>query len=152
MFSFDYNNAYPAIINQLPKSSLGYKTNNIYPSFPPLMKDGRSVVSSWNAESSVDKKIKTDNGITSNFEYRKYLTKHAVEIMEMNYNETANDTGASFLNPVKKTSNMPFLYGSVNEKAAPVGFENTDLKEMYLSREQLYSRKCVPTIRAENIR
>jgi hypothetical protein len=151
MFSFNYKNAYPDIINQQPKSSLGYKTNNIYPSFPPLMKDGRSVISSWDTETSLNRFIKEKNDIRTNWEYRRFLTKNAVNIMETNFNETANDTGSAIKQDEQRSSNAPFLYGSIHEKAQPTGFESSDLKEIYLSREQLYSRKCVPTIRAENV-
>lgn len=151
MFSFDYKNAYPNVINRIPKSNLGYNTNNVYPSFPPLMNDGRSVVSSWDPESSLNQKLKNDNHITTNWEYRKYLTKNAISVMEMNYNDTANDTGSTFTPNEKTTSNNPFLYGSINEKPTQIGFENSDLKETYLTREQLYSRKCVPTINAKDL-
>ena len=146
MFSFEYKNAYPEVINKYPKSSLGYNTNNKYPIFPPLMNDGRSVISSWNPESSINNKLRKENGIETNWDYRRFLTKNAVEIMEKNYNETANDTGSTFITQPPSTSNSPYLYDSINEKLPPVGFENSDLKEMYLTREQLYSRKCAPTL------
>lgn len=140
MLSFEYKNAYPV-------SSLGYHTNNKYPIFPPLMKDGRSVISSWNAESSINDKIRKENGIVTNWDYRRYLTKNAATVMENNYNETANDTGSMFIEQTRQTPNSPFLYGSINEKAIPYGFEESDLKDNYLSREQLYSRKCAPTLK-----
>jgi hypothetical protein len=146
MFSFEYKNAYPEVINKYPKSSLGYNTNNKYPIFPPLMNDGRSVISSWNTESSLNNKIRKENGIETNWDYRRFLTKNAVEIMEKNYNETANDTGSTFITQTHSSLNTPYLYDSINEKTSPIGFENSDLKEMYLSREQLYSRKCAPTL------
>jgi len=147
MFSFDYKNAYPDIINKYPKSSLGYDTNNKYPFFPPLMNDGRSVISSWNPESIINDKIRNENGIKTNWEYRNYLIKNAVNIMNKNYNETANDTGFMYPKQTTTTSNSPFLYSSINDKKTPVGFESSDLKEIYLNREQLYSRKCAPTFK-----
>ena len=41
-----------------PSSSLGYNTNNKHADFPPLMNDGRSVVSSWVPESTVNASLK----------------------------------------------------------------------------------------------
>lgn len=145
--SSDLNDAYPKIINQYPKSSLGYKTNNLYQTFPPLMNDSRSVISSWNAETSLNDKIKSENGIRTNWEYRKFLTKNATEIMRDNFNETANDTGSSFISPYKMSNNFhPQLLNSINDKTDEISnYQTSDLKEMYLSREQLYSRKFVPT-------
>lgn len=146
MFTSDYKNAYPEIINKYPKSSLGYNTNNKYPIFPPMMKDGRSVISSWNTESSVNNKIRKENGIETNWDYRRFLTKNGTDIMEQNYNETANDTGSTFITQTTPSLNSPFLYKSIDENPPSIGFENSDLKNMYLTREQLYSRKCAPTL------
>jgi len=151
MFSFDYKNAYPEVINKYPKSNLGYNTNNKYPVFPPLMNDGRSVISSWNPESTLNNKIRKENGIETNWEYRKFLTKNAVDIMEKNFNETANDTGFTYSLQTTASTNTPFLYGSIIENTTPVGFENSDLKELYLTREQLYSRKCAPTVKISDL-
>jgi hypothetical protein len=135
-----------------PKSSLGYKTNNKYPIFPPLMADGRSVISSWDTEATLNAQIRKQNGIMNNWDYRQYLTKNANKIMEYNYNETANDTGHVFVPDSKSGSNSPFLYGSIYEKPASVDFNNGDLKEMYLTREQLYSRKCAPSIKESELK
>jgi hypothetical protein len=151
MFSTEYKRAYPDIINQYPKSNLGYTTNTKYPTFPPLMQDGRSVISSWNTEPTINKKICNDNAINNNWEYRKFLTKNALDIMKYNFNETANDTGNMFipeqLQPTNNNvKNAPFLFKSSNEITTPFGYETSDLKETYLSREQLYLRKVVPTI------
>ena len=156
MFSFNYKNAYPDVINQLPKSSLGYKTNNIYSQFPPLMADGRSVISSWNTEPSMNDKLRKDNNIQSNWEYRKFLTKNAINIMTTQFNETANDTGYMFISKeqedqTEKLKNTPFLFNSLNEQTKPQGYQTSDLKEIYLTKEQLYSRKVAPTIPASSV-
>jgi hypothetical protein len=110
------------------------------------MKDGRSVISSWNTESSVNNKIRKENGIETNWDYRRFLTKNGTDIMEQNYNETANDTGSTFITQTTPSLNSPFLYKSIDENPPSIGFENSDLKNMYLTREQLYSRKCAPTL------
>ena len=140
-------NAYPEVINQYPKSSLGYKSNNLYRSFPPLMADGRSVISSWNTESSTNDQLKKMNSIQTNWDYRRYLTKNAVEVMSLNFNETANDTGFSFppSSAPSAPPSSPYLYNSLNEQTQPQGYMESDLKNMYLSREQLYSRRVAPT-------
>ena len=53
--------AYPKYINDtLPRSKLGYTTNNRYPNFPPKMADGRSLISSWNSESVTDSAFKQE--------------------------------------------------------------------------------------------
>ena len=153
MFSFASNSqtvdcAYPIIKEQLPQSSLGYNTNTVYPQFPPIMADGRSLVSSWQPESAANDHLLKTNDIKSNWEYRKYLTQHGYKVMEYNFKETCNDTGY-FIPPAEvghRDKNAPHLYSSFNDNSKPVGYQESDLKSMYLSKEQLNSRKVAPTV------
>ena len=156
MFSFAQNSssidcAYPVIKETVPKSALGYNTNNMYPQFPPMMADGRSAISSWQPESAVNDKLIKTNDIKSNWEYRKYLSQHGYQIMEYNFRETCNDTGYHIITPElgKKTPptvDVPYNYASYGDNTHPPGYQDSDLKQIYLSREQLNSRKVAPTI------
>jgi uncharacterized protein YwqG len=146
MFSFSNESSSSLVI---PKSSLGYKTNNKYKQFPPMMKDGRSVISSWQNETQINHELIKDNNITSNWQYRQYLTKHADTIMEYNYRESANDTG--YILPTKQKEKekkneliIPYTFDSLNDKTKP--FESSDLKNLYLTREQLNAKKIAPII------
>ena len=160
MFSFAFNsqsveNAYPSYIKEtIPPSSLGYETNNKYPLFPPKMADGRSVISSWNPESELNHKLKQEQGLYNstnpNWEYRKFLQNNGYKIMEHNYYETANDTGGYLPNNSKEVKsfserNAPNWFDSYGDTKKPKGYENSDLKELYLTREQLNARKIAPT-------
>ena len=167
-FGFDAqmtNSAYPSYIKEtLPASYLGYGTNNRYPAFPPKMQDGRSVISSWVPESVMDHEYWKEHDfqhttpLNPNWMYRRYLKKNAYEIMAKNFQETANDTGAQIprenqMTPemteqTKKEAHAPFLYAALNDSRTPQGYESSDLKSLYLSREQLQSRKSAPTFNA----
>ena len=159
MFSFAYNSAsidcaYPVIKETVPQSALGYNTNNLYPKFPPIMADGRSAISSWQPESAVNDKLIKNNDIKSNWLYRKYLTQHGHQVMEYNFRETCNDTGYHVITPElgQKTAgqvkvDVPYNYTSYGDNTHPTGYQDSDLKQVYLSREQLNSRKVAPTIR-----
>ena len=48
-------------------------------------------------------------------------------------------------------NSTPFLFNSVVDNAKPFGYANSDLKEIYLSREQLNARKISPAITQEEI-
>jgi glucan-binding YG repeat protein len=141
--------AFPVIKETVPKSSLGYNTNNKYPEFPPLMSDGRSITASYQPESSINNEILHLNNIKSNWEYRNYLVANANQIMETNFRESCNDTGyfvkqyeVPFSNEVvKDTNNPPFHYNKDNLDQKPFGYASSDLKDMYLSREQLNDKK-----------
>jgi len=144
------NNAYPSN-KVVPESSLGYHSNNQYDNFPPLMSDGRTVVASWQPESVINNQIIHENGIQSNWQYRKYLTHNANKIMKINYEEACNDVGYVAREYEPRNTTNPFLYKSFLDNAKPFGYETSDLKENYLSREQLNSRKVSPAITQEQL-
>jgi hypothetical protein len=144
---------YPETDNIPSKSQLGYGTNPQYPSFPPMMQDGRSVISSWQPESVANNKIIKENSINSNWVYRNFLTKNAKKIIDVNRIETMNDTGyevPSFRHTVND-KNVPYLYNdfkNINEMTnieEPGKRSPSDLKTLYMSREELNSRKVVPS-------
>lgn len=175
MFSYSFgldaqmtDAAYPAYIKEtLPASKLGYGTNNRYPQFPPLMQDGRSLMSSWTPESVVDRQYWQDNaaqfrgaGMSPNWMYRRHLQKHGLDVIAQNFRETANDTGFSAAalaqaqgqapaSSTPQNRNIPYMFTSLNDAASSEtvpGYESSDLKSLYLTREQLQARKSAPTI------
>lgn len=147
--------AYPIIKETIPRSSLGYSTNNKYPEFPPLMSDGRSIIGSWQPESTENANIIESNNIKSNWEYRRYLTKNSKEIQEYNFRESCNDVGY-FIRPIDLPSiqsntvsdyNVPYMFRTILDNSKPNGYQESDLKNLYLSREQLNARKISPVVK-----
>lgn len=157
MFSFannseNINKAYPDVKETLPKSYLGYDTNTQFPAFPPKMSDGRSLISSWQPESIINDNLIKQNNIESNWMYRKYLTENAKKIMEYNFRESCNDTG--YIIPPyddKSDKNSPHMFKSFNDQSKPNGYQDSDLKQMYLTREQLNSKKVSPVVTQEQL-
>ena len=149
MFS-NYEN-FCSNVKEIPKSSLGYNTNNKYPEFPPLMDDGRAVTASYQPESVINQHIIHKNNIQSNWEYRKYLTENATKIMEMNSREAFNDNGYTirFDDLMNNRLSAPYSYTSPNDNSRPLGYMNSDLKNTYVSREQLESRRISPVVTQE---
>ena len=142
-------NAYFGIRDVLPSSALGYHTNNRYEGFPPLMSDGRSVQASWQPEAAQNKAIIQQNGIRSNWQYRQYLTHHAKEIMRADMTESANDVGY-YQRYLDIDPNDRTLAGQPQPQNAirTPGYidRSSDLKNAYLSREQLEARMISPAI------
>ena len=154
----DINCAYPVIKETIPKSSLGYNTNNKYPEFPPLMSDGRSVVASWQQNTVVNKNIVESNNLKTNWQYRQYLTHNANEILKQNFTEASNDVGyfKRYIEPpiISVQSDLPkqpYVYKSNMDQRTSLGSQDSDLKQLYLSREQLNSRKISPAITQEEL-
>ena len=149
----EVNCAYPIIKESIPKSSLGYNTNNKYPEFPPLMMDGRAITASYQPESVLNESLIRDNGIKSNWEYRKFLTENAPKLMQYNLRESCNDSGyyKRYEDIVNSTTSKPHYYTSPTDNSRPFGYASSDLKDLYLSREQLNATKVSPVITQEEL-
>ena len=151
--------AYPIIKESIPASHLGYKTNNRYDGFPPLMSDGRSVVAGAGSETlhqnSILKQMNSNLGSTSsinNAQYREYMVKNARKIMETDFRNASNDVGyyERFVDQIRQDNagnGTPYLYTSVEEKAKPLGYSENDLKSIYLTREELDARRSTAAFR-----
>ena len=127
----------------------GYHTNNKYEGFPPVMSDGRTITASYQPEAILNEHLVKESGVRSNWEYRQYLIKNGKEIMKYNCTQAANDVGY-----VKRWADLdagssystPYLYSSASNSARPAGYQSSDLKDLYLSREQLQARMVAPEI------
>ncbi len=154
MFSFSskFQNYNSNVQECISKSTLGYGTNPVYPEFPPIMMDGRAIVASDQPEAVLNNALIKELGIQSNWEYRNYLTKNAQDIMKYNYRESSNDVGYfKRYQDTPKEYNVPFVYPSFISDEIPNGYQTSDLKQNYLSREQLNARRVAPVIKKDEI-
>jgi hypothetical protein len=74
--------------------------------------------------------------------------------MEINQIDAVNASGhGSFeVNPIEQEQrNTPFMYSSVMDKREPFGYTTSDIKDLYLSRNELQSRMVAPEITQEQI-
>lgn len=131
-----------------PESTLGYNANNQYAGFPPKMDDARALVAAWQPEAVVNHNLVKSVGVQSNWQYRKYLTKNADDIIRYNREEAFNDIGyyKRFTEAPIESTKTPYLYSSIMDNTDVRGVDNSDLKQLYLSREQLASRMTSPSI------
>ena len=65
-------------------------SNNIHFNSPPIMMDGRNFAT-WQPGSVVNEQIRENNNITSNWDYRTFLQKNAVNIMKSNSDSACNN-------------------------------------------------------------
>ena len=126
-------------------------SNNIHFNFPPIMADGR-IFSSWQPDAVVNENIQKQENIHSNWSYRQYMTKNALQIMKYNNMESCYDLGLtthfySDSDPASKVNASPFLFKTTYDTNTPgFGYNNSNLKSPYISREQLNSRMMAPSI------
>ena len=127
-------------------------SNNIDFNFPPLMSDGRNYAS-WQPDAVINNRIKNKEGIKSNWEYREYLQKNGLQIMNFNTQESCYEIGLNSHYQTDKTpsDNVPYTFKGVFDTQKPgFGYCNSDLKSPYISREQLNSRLISPSINPAN--
>lgn len=145
----NFESAYPNMKETIPPSKLGYHANNKYDGFPPIMSDGRTVTASYQPEAILNEHLIKEVGLGTNWEYRQYLIKNGKEIMKYNCVQAANDVGyvARYTDLQSGSSySTPYTYSATTSVERPKGYQASDLKDMYVSREQLQSRMIAPEI------
>jgi len=131
---------------------LGYSANNQYGDFPPLMSDGRSSIASWQPEAIRNNELLQANNIKTNNEYRQYLTRNANQIRNIDFMQSLNDVGFyKRYADAPKPDGSPYVYKSYMDNSNHTGYSNSDLKDLYISREQLSARKISPVITQEEL-
>jgi len=128
-------------------------TNNTHFNFPPIMSDGRNYAS-WQPEAVINNRIQKQEKIVSNWQYRQYLQNNGLEIMKYNTLETCYELGLPNHIQTNNTpsSNVPYKFRNVYDTSKPgFGYCNSDLKNPYISREQLNSRMVAPYINPNQI-
>ena len=127
-------------------------SNNTHFNFPPIMADGRNYAS-WQPDAVINKRIQQQENIQSNWSYRQYLQQHGLQIAQYNNSEACYELGLDPHSHTGKTpsSNVPYKFNSVYDTKRPgYGYSNSDLKNPYLSSEQLNARMVSPSINPKN--
>lgn len=142
--------AYP----MLPLANEGYQSNNQYERFPPLMSDGRSMMASWQPGAVVNEVLLQQNGIQSNWQYRNFMTRNSESIRANLLRDAMNDVGYSVRNEnpeIGQIFETPKVYGSFHEPISHRQAASSDLKEIYMTREQLQAKQVVPSMTQDEL-
>lgn len=121
-------------------------SNNIHFDYPPIMNDGRNFAN-WQPGAVISEHIRKEANITSNWQYRDYLCKNADTIIKYNQlsacgESSANNAQYGTGQPV--SNNSPYLYKSTMDNSKKFGYEQSDLKNLYLTDVNLQSRMVTP--------
>jgi len=127
-------------------------SHNAHFDFPPVMSDGR-IYSSYQPQAVVNDNLRARENIHSNWDYRRYLQTHADEVVRFNSMDAQSALGLP-VRPnidITSTSNVPFTFKTTSDLSRPsFGYCNSDLKNPYMSREQLQARLVAPSINSMN--
>jgi len=133
----------------LPPSSLGYASNNVYAGFPPRMSDGRALIASYQPEAVTNNQLLVQTGIHTNWQYRKYLTDNALDIIEYNRVESFNDVGYVARYQKSEIKDPPYRYKNYLDKTNRLA-NPSNLKDIYLTREELNAQRMTPRFVVED--
>jgi hypothetical protein len=124
-------------------------SNNIHFDYPPIMMDGRNFAD-WQPGAVINERIRQDANIKTNADYRKYLSNNADNIIKYNQLQACDQCctcPARYGTEQSQTNkNTPYLYKSCYDNSMPFGYETSDLKNAYLSRNQLQCRMVTPIL------
>tara|TARA_B100000902_G_scaffold399901_1_gene473476 strand:- start:5201 stop:5608 length:408 start_codon:yes stop_codon:yes gene_type:complete len=121
-------------------------SNNIHFNFPPIMNDGRNY-SSYIPGSAMDKEIKERQNIKTNSDYRAYLQINADQIIKNNQLNSCNEcSSCHYINNQNQNLNLiqPYIFNSILSNDQPFGYEGSDLKNLYLSRQKMEAQLYAP--------
>jgi hypothetical protein len=129
-------------------------SNNIDFNSPAKMSDGR-LWSQWSPSAVVNQRIQIKEGIQSNWGYRQFLQKNGLQIMNYNTQEACYTLGLDphYDTNATPSSNVPHTFKGTFDTGKPgFGYCNSDLKNPYLTREQLNARLVAPSINPNNVK
>jgi hypothetical protein len=113
------------------------------------MSDGRALVASWQQEPVINNGLVKAAGVTSTSDYRQSLINNSQSILADNTQEAYNDVGyyKRYVEPPREygVSGSPYLFTSVSDTRKVRGDGDSDLKKIYLSREELEARRVIPS-------
>jgi hypothetical protein len=125
-------------------------SNNIHTDFPPLMSDGR-LFSNFNPAYTANNELKTNLGIKNNYEYRQWLIKNGNNLIKKN-SEITCDECSPCVKPTRNTNmNHKYLFQGSADATMPYGYQNSDLKNLYISRQALQSKLVAPIMTQEQL-
>ena len=119
-------------------------SNNIHFDFPPLMEDSR-LFSNYYSSVLNDTVFQNNKNIKNNSDYRKYLQVNADAIIKNNQYISYIECGTNPNNnsELSVSNQTPYIFNSILSRDQPYGYETSDLKNIYLSKQQLDAQKHV---------
>lgn len=102
----------------------------------------------WQPGAETNNAIIQQKQITSNWKYRKFLTDNADSFIEVNQVEACNQCCS---NPIQHSNNnnisaTPFIYNTCCDTSQPFGYDDSDMKDSYISQYQTQCKMSTPTI------
>ncbi len=125
-------------------------SNNIHFNTPPFMSDGR-LFTNFNPSYEANQKFRNNLGIKNNYDYRQWLIKNGNILTEKNRELACNECSPCVKLSENSKHHNKYLFQDTADKSRPYGYENSDLKNLYLSKHALQSKLVAPIMTQEQI-
>jgi len=121
-------------------------SNNIHFDYPAMMSDGRNYTS-YDPACERNERLVEAKGIKTNYQYRQYLINNAKSIQKQDKAAACDQCGVcTYGYPYQQGDHGRYLFKSCRDGTQPYGYETSDLKNEYLSRQALQSRLSAPLL------
>ena len=125
-------------------------SNNIHFNIPPSMSDGR-LFSNYEAACKANNQLKENLGIKNNYQYRQWLIHNGNQVASKNSERACGDCSQCIKEARQAPKTQKYLYKNCADRSRPYGYENSDLKNMYVSRQAQNSNLQAPLLTQEQL-
>lgn len=123
-------------------------SNNIHSNYQSLMSDSR-IFTDYSTEFTIEKKLKNEMKIDNNTNYRHYLQNNGDKIITSNQLKSCNSCSYCQYLEKSEVSEKDYIFRGNLQKNGNFGYGNSDLKNVYLSREKMNLELNLPTFYIE---
>ena len=125
-------------------------SNNIHFKLPALMSDKR-MFTSYEPSCRHNKEFRNSLGISNNYTYRQWLIKNGTNVMERNNSIACHECSECVKSAANAPKTQKYLFQGCGDASMPYGYETSDLKNIYLSRQNLNSQLQAPILTQEQL-
>ena len=125
-------------------------SNNIHFNIPPLMSDGRHYTH-YDPSCKANNELRDSLGIKNNYQYRQYLINNGNNVAKKNKESACNECSQCVKEAAQVPYQQKYLFKNCADQSRPYGYEGSDLKNLYFSRQALQSRLKAPIMTQEQI-
>ena len=125
-------------------------SNNIHFNIPPLMSDGRHYTH-YDPSCQANNLFRNKMNFTNNYDYRQWLIKNGNRVAEINQKSACNECSECIQGAASAPPTEKYLFKSCQDNSKPFGYESSDLKNIYFSKQALNARLKAPIITQEQL-
>jgi len=125
-------------------------SNNIHHDNPPLMSD-RRLFTSINSACDLNNNLQKSARMKNNYDYRQYLIHNGKTTIENNTIKSCDETSECVKQSNENNKNNKYLFKSIGDPHIPYGYQQSNLKNIYISRANLQNKFVSPIVTQDDL-